>query len=131
MSQRQTHLQDGDVALSGRRASRAPVDERRLQDAQERALAETREAHRRQEELVALRRNMLSAFGHEMRTPLTVMLGFADLLLDGIDGRLTPGQHEAVVAIREAALQELQLLDDALSLARARTDSMQLDLERV
>jgi PAS domain S-box-containing protein len=107
------------------------TDERQLREARERAVTELEEAGRRQQELSALRRNMVSALGHEMRTPLTVMLGFADLLLDGVDGPLSEGQQDAVTAIRDAALRELQLLDDALALARARSGTAVMEAERL
>ena len=95
----------GDIALPGHRVRRQPGN------------AEALAA-----ELDVLRRDMLNALGHEMRTPLTVILGFADLMLDNIDGPLSDGQRDAVVAIRDAALQQLALLDDALTLARSRSD---------
>ena len=123
------------IDLAGRRADAgdlAPVEEtRRAQELEAHAIAELREAVRRQQELSALRRDMVNALGHEMRTPLTVILGFAELLLDGVDGQLSTGQAEAVTAIRDAALQELQLLEDALALARARSDTPHAELVRV
>lgn len=120
-----------DLALTGRRAEALQVDR-----AHQQLIAELREANRRQEELARLRRNMLNALAHEMRTPLTVILGFADLLTEGIDGELSEGQREAVTAIRDAALREAQMLDDALALARARSEPghvelMRLDLRRI
>src|SRR5258708_21825373 len=84
------------------------TDGRALREARERAVTEVNEAGRRQQELAALRRDMVSALGHEMRAPLTVVLGFADLLLDGVDGTLSDGQTEAVTAMRDAALREIQ-----------------------
>ncbi len=114
------------VSLTGRRAERAAAAEEH-----ERMVAELREANRRQEEMLALRRNMLNALAHEMRTPLTVILGFADLLVEGVDGPLTPGQRDAVLAIRDAALRETHLLDDALALAQARGDAARLAMARI
>jgi signal transduction histidine kinase len=81
------------VALPGRRAGR------------------TEEAERR--------RDMREAVGHGLRTPLTVILGFADLLLDGAGGTLTASQHEAVTAIREAALKELEVVEEVEALLRS------------
>jgi signal transduction histidine kinase len=83
------------------------------------------------DDLSRLRRNLVDVLGHEMRTPLTVILGFADLLLDGIDGPVSEGQRQAVTAMRDAALREMQLLEDALVLARTRSDTSWLRMDRV
>jgi signal transduction histidine kinase len=66
----------------------------------------------------AQRRDVREAVGHELRTPLTVILGFADLLLDGAAGSLTGGQREAIVAIREAALKELGVVEQVEAVLR-------------
>ena len=106
-------------------------EQQRVREDEARLLRELQEANRRQQELSRLRRNMTAAIAHEMRTPLTVLLGFADLLLEGIDGELTAGQRDAVQAMRDATLQEVGLLEDARAIAEVRSDPTALHLERV
>ena len=64
------------------------------------------------------RRELVAAIGHELKTPLTAILGAADSLLDGaIDG--DPGQRRAFVAsIQRHGDRLASLVGDVLALAR-------------
>lgn len=55
------------------------------------------------------REEFVAAVRHELNTPLNAILGFSDVLLQEVDGPLTPQQREDVEAIRSAGayLQEL------------------------
>lgn len=65
----------------------------------------------------------LATFGHEVRTPMTGVLGMSELLLDTpLDAR----QRGYVAAIRSAGEHLLRLLNDALDIARI--DSGRLEL---
>ena len=89
---------------------------RRLQGAErERALAlEASEAKSR----------FLANLGHEVRTPMTGVLGMTELLLDD---RLDEGQRERAESIRTAGEHLLRLLDDALDLARIEAGKLELE----
>lgn len=65
----------------------------------------------------------LATFGHEVRTPMTGVLGMSELLLDTpLDAR----QRSHVSAIRTAGEHLLRLLNDALDLARIESGRMEL-----
>jgi len=49
---------------------------------------------------------------HRIRTPLTVLLGYAELLADGSLGPLSDVQERAVQAMVTAALQLMTCLDE-------------------
>jgi signal transduction histidine kinase len=66
----------------------------------------------------------LADLGHEVRTPMTGVLGMSELLLDG---PLDPRQRRRVEAIRGAGQHLLRLVDDALDLARMEAGRMLLD----
>lgn len=66
----------------------------------------------------------LADLGHEVRTPMTGVLGMSDLLLDG---SLAPAQRRQVEAIRSAGQHLLRLVDDALDLARIEAGRLVLD----
>jgi len=55
---------------------------------------------------------------HELRTPLNSILSLSRLLLDEIDGTLTPEQRTQVSFVRRSAEDLSQLVNDLLDLAR-------------
>lgn len=73
----------------------------------------------------------LRALRHELRTPLNAVLGFADVLLSGIDGEVNESQREDLQIIRASGIRLRILLDSALDLAKIGDDDLRLDRERV
>jgi len=65
---------------------------------------------------------------HELRTPLNAILGFTHVLLDELDGPLTPDQREDVETIRSSGELLRDLVDDVLDLAALQ--SGQVGLQR-
>lgn len=74
----------------------------------------------------ALRTRFMAEMSHELRSPLNSVVGFARLLERGLDGELTEGQRESVMAIRMAAEELLSLLTDILDLARLEAGRLRL-----
>ncbi len=66
----------------------------------------------------------LATLGHEVRTPMTGVLGMSELLLAS---RLEPRQRSHVEAIRRAGEHLLRLVNDALDLSRIEAGKLQLD----
>ena len=60
----------------------------------------------------------LSNMTHEFRTPLNSILALTRLLLDGLDGDLTPEQEKQVHFIRKSAESLSDLVNDLLDLAK-------------
>lgn len=95
-----------------------------------RARARRREAWRRAErerelahEASLAKSRFLATLGHEVRTPLTGVLGMSELLLDT---PLSPRQRDYAVAIRGAGEHLLRLVNGALDLARAEAGRLEL-----
>jgi signal transduction histidine kinase len=65
----------------------------------------------------------LAMLGHEIRTPLTGVLGMAELLADGM---LDDRQRDQVAAIQGAGRHLLRLVNDALDLARIEAGRLTL-----
>ncbi|MDQ3605445.1 MAG: response regulator, partial [Gemmatimonadota bacterium] len=84
-------------------------------------LAELAEATRAKDQFLAV-------MSHEMRTPLNVILGYADLLEMGIGGELAPGQRPQVERIQVGGKRLLDLINDVLDLVRADGRKLDLDL---
>lgn len=74
------------------------------------ALVKLDDAERRKEAQIATLR-------HELRTPLNSIIGFADLLLSGVDGELSESQREDIEAIARSGKHLLHLVDDVLDLS--------------
>jgi len=65
-----------------------------------------------------LQKTFLSNMSHEFRTPLNSVLALARLLLDRVDGELTPEQEKQVVFIRNSANNLYALVNDLLDLSK-------------
>jgi signal transduction histidine kinase len=71
------------------------------------------------------RSELLSGLSHDMRAPLGVVMGYAEMLADA---SLSPGEADlAVRGIRREALQLLSLVDGVLDLARLEVGRMPFD----
>jgi signal transduction histidine kinase len=55
---------------------------------------------------------------HEFRTPLGSILSIASLLIDELDGPLSPEQHKQVTFVSTAARELSNMVDDLLDLAK-------------
>jgi signal transduction histidine kinase len=78
------------------------------------------------EELNTLREAFVSMVVHDLRTPLTSVLGYSDLLLEGEGGEVSPEQLGFLAVIKRNANHLLALVDDLLVASRAA--SIDLDL---
>jgi len=65
-----------------------------------------------------LKSHFLSNMSHEFRTPLNSVLGLTQILLDRLDGTLTPEQEKQVRFIRSSAQGLTDLVNDLLDLAK-------------
>ncbi|MFO0683317.1 MAG: HAMP domain-containing sensor histidine kinase [Sandaracinus sp.] len=79
----------------------------------------------------SVRARFMAAMGHELRSPLNSITGFAQLLEDGSDGPLNDAQRENVMLVRRAAEELLTLLTDILDAARIEAGRFQLRKEWV
>ena len=90
----------------------------------ERALAGLRESN-------AARERMMRGVTHDLKNPLGAARGFADLLAEGIEGPLTPGQARMAAGIRRNVDAALAIIRDLLDLARADAGTLEVATERV
>ena len=86
--------------------------------------------HARDEALGAARAkaHFLANMSHELRTPLNAVIGFAELLVAGTGGPLTPQQSEYLEDIRGSGSHLLAVINDILDLSKA--DAGKIDLEQ-
>ncbi|MCB9833482.1 MAG: response regulator [Planctomycetes bacterium] len=92
-------------------------DLRSLVETQGRQAEELREANLKLVEAERLRTSFLSTTSHELRTPISGMMGYLRLILDG----LAESHDEEIEFVREAhdlATQLLRVINDVLDIAR-------------
>ena len=74
------------------------------------------------------RDTFVSVASHELRTPMTTILGFTELLLDDIpDG----DSHRWLEHVHEDALRLTKILDDMLDVSRIQSGRVRMTIERV
>jgi signal transduction histidine kinase len=83
-------------------------------------------AYDRLKELDRLKSNFLATVSHELRTPLTSIIGYSEMLLEGIAGEVPGEQREFVTTIREKGEQLLGLIKGLLDLSKLESGTMSL-----
>jgi signal transduction histidine kinase len=78
-----------------------------------------------------LKVQLVANVSHELRTPLNVILGYIELMRDGVWGSQTPQSTEALVTIHRQALILLHLINDLLDMSKLQAGAMQFARERV
>jgi len=78
-----------------------------------------------------LKSEFLANMSHELRTPLNSILGYTDVLLEGIDGELDPEIVIDVQAIHENSQNLLHIINDILDLAKIEAGRLMLELSDV
>ncbi|MGE5386742.1 MAG: ATP-binding protein [Betaproteobacteria bacterium] len=75
-----------------------------------------------------LRSSILSALSHDIRTPLTSVIGLADTLARSVT-RLEPGQQELLLELHGQALQMNSMVNNLLDMARLQAGRLCLQRE--
>jgi signal transduction histidine kinase len=83
-------------------------------------------AYDRLKELDRLKSNFLATVSHELRTPLTSIIGYSEMLSEGLAGDLSNEQKEFVQTIREKGEQLLGLIKGLLDLSKFESGTMSL-----
>ncbi len=91
-------------------------------------LSRQAEEARRLRELKQVQDEFISMVSHDLRTPLTSIVGFSELL---IRRRISPGdQASAFEQIHRSAIHLARMVDDLLDITRLSTGRLELDLAR-
>ncbi|HKW69068.1 MAG TPA: ATP-binding protein [Candidatus Dormibacteraeota bacterium] len=68
----------------------------------------------------------LAKMSHQLRTPLTAIIGFCEVLSNGMDGELNKDQAEDVIQIHRSSLVLLELVNDILDLAKIEAGKVEI-----
>jgi signal transduction histidine kinase len=80
----------------------------------------------RLKELDRLKSNFLATMSHELRTPLTSIIGYSEMLAEGIAGPLQGDQEEYVRTIHSKGEQLLRLIMGLLDISKLESGTMSL-----
>ncbi len=78
-----------------------------------------------------IRETFFDLVTHELRSPLTAILGYQELLADGAYGEVEQAVNEPVDRIGRSARHLLHLIDGVVELSRLRTGTVRPDLDPV
>ncbi|MBY0276759.1 GAF domain-containing protein, partial [Candidatus Binatia bacterium] len=76
-----------------------------------------------------LKTELFGLFSHEVRTPLNIVIGYQDLLLDGACGDLTAPQQDVLRRSLASARALCQLVDNSLDFSRLDRGTVPLEQE--
>lgn len=77
-----------------------------------------------------LKTEFLANTSHELRTPLNTIIGYAQLILDGL-ARSREEELKYLATIQQSSKQLLSLINDVLDISRIEAGQMKLELEPV
>jgi len=97
------------------------TDRLETQSALEAALVTERQAVERLLEIDHVKDRFVSSVSHELRTPITNIVGYLELLMDGVYGLPSDDQARAMSRIETNSRRLLTLIDDLLTLSRMET----------
>jgi signal transduction histidine kinase len=73
----------------------------------------------------------LAKMSHQLRTPLTAIIGFCEVLLGGMDGELKPEQTDDIGQIHKSGIVLLELVNDILDLSKIEAGKIEFAIQEV
>jgi signal transduction histidine kinase len=107
------------------------TERRRVEDMLRMALSKEREAVERLNEVDRAKTDFVSTVTHELRTPITSVLGYTQMLLRGTGGGLTDQQGRLLGRVESNGLRLQALIEDLLTLSRIEAGTFTLRVDRV
>ena len=92
---------------------------------------ELRQVNEELTHLDELKSDFMATMSHELRTPLTSIIGYSDMLLSGMTGRLDEKQTSFIDSILKNGETLLNLINDILDLTKIEAGKLELKLEPV
>jgi signal transduction histidine kinase len=99
-----------------------------LYDDQRRAAHQLRVLNAELEQASRAKSNFLASMSHELRTPMNAILGFTEMIRDGLYGEVPPEIEEPVSDIHTCGKQLLGLINNVLDLSKIEAGHMELAL---
>jgi signal transduction histidine kinase len=97
-----------------------------LYDEQRRAAHQLRALNVQLERASRAKSDFLASMSHELRTPMNAILGFTEMIRDGLYGEIPPDIQEPVSDIHTCGKQLLGLINNVLDLSKIEAGHMEL-----
>jgi signal transduction histidine kinase len=97
-----------------------------LYDEQRRAAHQLRVLNAELERASRAKSDFLASMSHELRTPMNAILGFTEMIRDGLYGEVPPEVQEPVSDIHTCGKQLLGLINNVLDLSKIEAGHMEL-----
>jgi len=125
-SDQEGYFTDDDIEIQRTLSSQIAVS---IQNA--RLYAEQVEAAKKLRQVDQLKSEFLASMSHELRTPLNSIIGFSDILLEGLDGELTERMDQDVRLIRGSGIHLRDLIGGILDMSKIEAGRMDLRYEDI
>ena len=89
------------------------------------------ESYQKLKELDRLKSNFIATMSHELRTPLTSVIGYSEMMLEGLGGTLSDEQREYLGIIMEKGESLLHLITSILDVSKIEAGRVRLVLGEV
>ena len=107
------------------------LERKRVEGEREQLLAREHDLRQTAEEANRLKDEFLAIMSHELRNPLNVILGYAELLLRMDEIKSAPHLQRMADAVKRNAVAQSKLIRDLLDLSRLRSGKLELNRETV
>jgi PAS domain S-box-containing protein len=107
------------------------LERKRVEGERELLLEREHELRQTAEEANRLKDEFLAIMSHELRNPLNVILGYAELLLRMNEIKSAPHLQRMADAVKRNAVAQSKLIRDLLDLSRLRSGKLELNRETV
>lgn len=92
------------------------------------ALATQHQAVERLQKVDRVKTDFVASINHELRTPITSIIGYVDMLNDGMGGDLAPAQADLLKVVERNSVRLMTLIEDLLTLSHIESDAFRLTL---
>lgn len=86
-------------------------------------------ARRTAEEASTAKSRFLATMGHELRTPLSAIVGFSDMMRHGIGGELSPTHQEYAKLIHQGGTHLIEVIRMLLDMSRIEAGKFELQID--
>lgn len=102
----------------------ACLEKKRLRDQEQAMVAALRAANEAKNQFISM-------VAHELKSPMTSIRGYADLMLSGVAGPLTAAQRECMETVRFSVERMRVLVADLTDISRIESGELRIDLQPI